>query len=305
MILTPYDPDALLMKARLFINRAHDNARDFEERAFWAVSSLELLGKAALSRISPLLIANPTDDGASLLIASGAVTDDQKFSSVQAKAVWSRCQRVVRPFEQKEAQLLSADRNAYIHAATVGFDAVPERVWWQRFWGQAAILLEHLGVSVVEFVGAAAEPAVAAHLARNKETLVNRLNALLERARVTLAQREAGTLSTRLEVEWSSFVLNPFIYSTDGKCPACDATGQLVGDEVLSREPVYLEDADGVESIALDLVIGSMDFRCPHCHLALETLDLLTQAGFDDTFTVEGDPEDYYDFSEGPEYMNE
>ena len=83
--LMPYDSEGLWLKARLFINRAMDDSTEFEEAAFWACCALELLGKSALSRVSPLLIALPTDDGNSLLIASGAVEDADSFVTVQAK----------------------------------------------------------------------------------------------------------------------------------------------------------------------------------------------------------------------------
>jgi hypothetical protein len=47
--------------------------RSFDEQALWASAALELLGKAALSRMSPLLIAEPTEDGANILIATGLI----------------------------------------------------------------------------------------------------------------------------------------------------------------------------------------------------------------------------------------
>ena len=78
----PYDPDALWAKSRLFINRAMDESTEFEEAAFWACCSLELLGKCALAHISPLLIAIPTDDGMSLMVASGAVEDPERTAFI-------------------------------------------------------------------------------------------------------------------------------------------------------------------------------------------------------------------------------
>lgn len=59
------DPDALWLKARLFINHAMDagEPRSYDERALWASLALELLGKAALARVSPLLIAQPNEEG--------------------------------------------------------------------------------------------------------------------------------------------------------------------------------------------------------------------------------------------------
>jgi len=81
------------MKSRLFINRAMDSAenRSFDEQALWASLSLELLAKAALARVSPLLIATPNEEGTNLLIASGLVEGEANFQSAPAKTVFTRC----------------------------------------------------------------------------------------------------------------------------------------------------------------------------------------------------------------------
>ena len=99
----PWNSDDLWMKAKLFINYTLDDepGRSFDERALWASLSLELLGKAALSRASPLSIATPTEDGKNLLAAAGLtdepgdVQDDRSVDDLQALR---RCvQAVQRP----------------------------------------------------------------------------------------------------------------------------------------------------------------------------------------------------------------
>ena len=180
------DPKGLWMKARLFINRALDRDRDFGEQAFWACSSLELLGKSALANISPMLIANPADDGSSLLVASGAITG--RASTVPAKAVWSRCERAFKPFSMKEAKKLSFGRNEYIHAAGQGFDSIRPEIWWQHFWSQAIILIQYLGKDLEEFVDAGdveeAKNAINArkdNLRRQYEARLSHASRMLER----------------------------------------------------------------------------------------------------------------------------
>jgi hypothetical protein len=56
-VIAPYDHEALWSKAQVFLNRAMDPepGRSFDEQALWASAALELLGKAALARVSPLL----------------------------------------------------------------------------------------------------------------------------------------------------------------------------------------------------------------------------------------------------------
>jgi hypothetical protein len=54
-VIAPYDHEALWSKAKVFLNRAMDpdSGRAFDEQALWAAAALELLGKAALARVSP------------------------------------------------------------------------------------------------------------------------------------------------------------------------------------------------------------------------------------------------------------
>lgn len=307
-MITPWDADALWLKSRMFINRAMDSDREFEEQAFWASAALELLGKAALARISPTLIAHPDDDGHSILIASGAVDYTGSFSCVQAKAIWSRCARAFRTFNVSEAKKIAAGRNEYIHSIGVGFDAIPQAQWWPRYWAQAFILIEHLDQTVPDFVGGARAAEVDGHLAANKQYIERRLATLVERANSLLGRHRAGALSSRLEAEWVLFSAADYQYSESRECPACGSEGLVSGDDVVESHVEYAvrhrHDPEDrfydPRSVTLD--ISPYEFRCPTCHLVLDEAELLEQAGVGHLFSAEGDLEDYYD---GPEYENE
>ena len=54
----------------------------------WASAALELLGKAALARVSPLLIAAPNEEGLNILIATGLIEGNAKFVSVSASTIF-------------------------------------------------------------------------------------------------------------------------------------------------------------------------------------------------------------------------
>lgn len=303
----PWDAEALWLKARMFINRAMDNDREFEEQAFWASAALELLGKAALARISPMLIAHPDDDGRSILVASGAIDFTGSFSSVQAKAIWSRCARAFRPFNETEAKKIAAGRNEYIHSTGLGFDSIPQAQWWPRYWAQAFILVEHLDQTITDFVGSARSDQVDAHLAANREYLERRLATLIERAKSLLSRHRSGSLSSRLEAEWALFSAGQSTYSESRECPACGSDGVVGGDEVVESHIEYLSYSSDPEDLFFDprtitLDIAPDEFRCSTCHLVLIDPELLEEAGLEEYFQAEGDPED---FTDEPEYENE
>jgi hypothetical protein len=127
----PYDHEALWIKAKLFINRAmDDDFRSFDEQALWAALALELLAKAALARVSPLLVAEPHEEGTNLLIASGLIAGEARFTSVRAKTLFARCHKAFKPFDQTEAIKIINGRNEYLHGSGTGFIAIPPNQWW-------------------------------------------------------------------------------------------------------------------------------------------------------------------------------
>jgi len=295
-----FDPDGLWIKSKLFINRAMDAEREFEERAFWACSALELLGKCALAKVSTLLIANPVDDGNSLLVASGLTQGSA--TSVPAKAVWSRCQRAFKPFSEAEAKKLSIGRNEYIHAAGIGFDTVPAHAWWPRFWSQAVILLHHMGLVIDDYVDTSHVNVVNAALATRKEIVRQQLEARLERSRTMLSQSLAETLSPRQLKEWGQKTYYLTTYSSLAECAACGSEANLYGDEVVDKNVVYGSGDWGEPDVQVTLTIAPVALVCDECRLDLSDYDLLVEAGLDEGFDVEGSADD---IEYEPEYNNE
>lgn len=301
--MSPFDADGLWLKARMFINRAMDPHRDFEEQAFWACAALELLGKAALSHVSPLLIANPSDDGKSLLAASGAF-GAADATSIQAKAVWARSSRLFKPFSESEAKKLSVGRNEYIHSASIGFEAIPEHAWWPAYWAQAVILLQHLDQEVADFVGAMEALAVEKHLATQRSNLARQLEARLEHARSMLQRHNADTLSARMASQWASFALPVGAFSTEATCPACGTEdAELGGDEkgVVSVGEFEDDERGIIDAMIVTVEVFTQFLACPVCHLVIDDYELLVEADVETAFNAEGDIDDlHYE-----EYNNE
>ena len=180
----PYDHAAFWVEAKLFLNHAMDSdePRTFDERALWASIALELLAKASLALVSPLLIAAPTEDGTNLLIASGLMRGDIRFNSVNAHTLYSRCHKAFKPFSAKEAQAITHARNEYLHGGGVGFTVVPADVWWSRYWSQATILVHALDKDIEDLVGVERVPIVEKYLAQNSKNLEHRFQMLTARA---------------------------------------------------------------------------------------------------------------------------
>ena len=308
----PYDHKALWIKAKLFINRAMDeDFRSFDEQALWAALALELLAKAALARVSPLLVAEPTEDGANLLIASGLISGNARFTSVRAKTLFARCHKAFKPFDQAEATKIINGRNEYLHSSGTGFMAIPPKAWWPRYWAQAATLITALDEAIVDFVGGDRERIVTDHLEQNAKNIEQRTEALIERAKQRLQQQREGTLPARVAAEWRAGVDRTagLTYNEATDCPTCDSDGLLEGDDVDNADMDYQDYNYGLNDLETDslgisvtVTVNADYFSCSTCGLVLESYELLNQAGLPTTFETEGDTGELF---QEPDYGND
>ena len=264
----------------------------------WAALAMELIGKSALSRANPLLIASPTEDGKNLLAASGLVGGEATFKTILARTVYERCSKAFKPFDSARAMRISEERNAYLHAAEPGFSEKPEDVWWSEFWGQAHILVEANDKDLHEFVGAAAVAQVEKHLARNKEHIKNVVQCRVERA-----TQKWSLLSTTTLPDVSPWQLMAGLrYSTVTSCPVCNRNALLEGEDAEDIEVDYAGNYD--EEPYTPTATGTVhpvNFSCPTCGLVLDSWELLNEANLDEPFEVEIDDPYIYE----PDYGND
>lgn len=304
----PWDAEAMLLKAKLFLNHAMDHGeehRDFDERALWASLALELLAKAALARVSPVLIAAPNEEGNSLLVASGLVEGDVRFMSVQAKTLFSRCSKAFKPFNDKEAQAIAAARNEYLHGAAPSFTTIPAEAWWPRYWAQAHILIHACDRVLEDIVGNDRVGLVEDYLAKNKRNIEHRLEMLLERARQQLARHDSGQMRAGEAAEWSRYrpgALSAGLhYSTAQTCPACGDAGLLEGEDIDDAQAHHQQVAEDAYDSWMELTIGSSYFSCDRCHLVLDSYELVEASDLPASFDATGEIGDFWE----PEYGND
>ncbi|MBW3649585.1 MAG: hypothetical protein KY458_03365 [Actinobacteria bacterium] len=295
MTAKPFDHESLWLKAKSFINRsfAAADTGDFDEAALWASCALELLGKAALSKVSPLLVADPSDDGKSLLIAAGLSSDFAGFKSIQAKAVFSRCARAFPPFSELRANQIAVNRNEELHSGGLPFAAVHQDVWWQTFWALATVLAQARDRTLDELVPANRVKTVEEHLARNAENIKLRVESLIQRATQRLQLLDAAVLTAQVHAELSARAAAISLeHLASHRCPACGGIGFLHGDYVGESDVQYdYEDATATET--LTVLVES--FSCENCGLVLPEQEFIAVAELPDTFIVEREYEPEYD----------
>ena len=292
---SPCDPIGLWMKARVHLNRSFAAREDghFEESGLWAASALELLAKAALANVTPVLIADPSDEhGRSMLAAAGLTKDFGKFKSIQAFTAFKRCARAFKPFNETEANNIAQMRNAELHSALSPFTGIDQDAFWQQYWSQAVLLVHAQDKTLEDLVGRHQVSAIEAHVARNRANLAARVEAQVTRAK----QRYEAAVTSRDAVAEIAEINRrdelPYEFRSSTRCPACGETAWLLGDSA-DQVDVEYDYEDGTAKELLTVWVEG--FECEECGLHLDGAEYVEAAGLPDNFEDDRPYEPGYD----------
>lgn len=302
---TTFSHEALWLKAKLFMNYAMDpdEQRTFDERALWASLSFELLAKAALSKHSPLLIADIREDGIDLLTAAGLIPGENTLITISAKTVMSRCHLAFRPFRDAEAMAIIRNRNEYLHTGKPNFTDIPEAAWWPRYWAQVRILVNALDLEIADLVGPKCVAKVEAYLVQNRKNIEERVEMLIARAKQAFERKNSGIFNRHEAAVWDrqTSLRQNLGYSAAEPCPACNGVGLLEGEDVLDSNVQVEQSSDDDYDAWLEVTVASDYFSCPVCHLVLDGFELISQTKISESFKDVGDIAEHME----PEYGND
>lgn len=151
----PWSTDALLAKAKIWSGRMHEAETNGSEQGIFSAITLELLARAALSNISPILLADEKN-WRNLSYAIGENTTAKKFtpSSIGIKEVISR----LADYDSKntlEIQNFCAlhfdKRNSEFHSGEMAFIEYESSSWLPRFYQAAEVFLNKAGSNIENF----------------------------------------------------------------------------------------------------------------------------------------------------------
>lgn len=307
-----FSPDALYAKSKVYILRglrALDSA-DRDEYQLWASLALELLGKSALSRVHPALIADPTHP-ASLFAACGRpISPDTK--TITAKTLFERLSHIDKNFDslhQKFCEQMAIRRNAELHSGESPFSGMSAESWEREYWGAVEIVLGMQDETLDSWLGAEKAEAPTIIIKQAEEAVGFAVTNRLARSRAAFEARHK-TEASRLEAIHSSQSLPWADHSWDGRdrvrCPACGALA-FVGGTLWEEEVVDSnndEPEPGSYEQPWEIVQKSFTveaFHCPTCGLTLSGTKEIAAAGLKDEFVHEEEREMEFE----PDYGND
>jgi hypothetical protein len=137
--------EALYNKSRVFMRRGlrANQGGDLDEYQLWASLALELLGKSALAKVHPTLIADPTHFQS--LFAACGVHLSPDVKTISAKTLFERLSHLIRDFDtrtHKICEQMATRRNADLHSGEAPFAAMSPEAWEKGFWYAAHLFVE-------------------------------------------------------------------------------------------------------------------------------------------------------------------
>ncbi len=298
MTSSDWSQDALLIKAQIYSERALQSDRNSSLFPFWASLTLELIGRATLSSIHPVLIADPRE-GNNILHAFGFPSKKGNAKTIGAKTVFVRLKTIVPDFneaEDKFCQSFINMRNEELHSGTPIFEDLSTNSWLTSFYHSCKILLEFQERSLQDLFGSE-EAEVAEHMiVEGMKELESQI-----KKRISDYRTNFGKLTSKIRqdrIDTSHQKIEEFIRIEDIRsnhkielCPSCKNEALLIGRYISESEPKVVDD-----EILIHHNLLPIEFRCFCCNLKLEGNGELIIADLGGQFAIENysDPMDYY-----------
>ena len=295
----PWSAEALFNKAQLYTEMMLSFPHDDWKFTLWSTLSLELLARAALSNVSPTLLADSKDSWNNLLYSLGNQPKAKTFrpKSIDISEVFRRLQEVIQDFTPELEVFCRghlSKRNEELHSGAAPFVAVSENSWLPTYYRACAILLDSMEDGLEGFLGSSEATVAEAMIEAAKDESAKSIREAINAHQLvwdTNSSEEKENL-VLLSTTWATRQTGHRV-----SCPSCECAA------ILSGLPI----APPLKSFGDDKIIETQEylpsrFECVACGLKISGLSRLSAAGLGDTFNARFYygvdeyfvPEDYY-----------
>ncbi len=300
-----WSSESLYNKAKLYAQRAHDESVESPLFGFWVSLSLELVARAALAQIHPVLLADPREPD-NIQYAFG-ITPKNLPKSIAAKTVFARCSVFISGFTDKMSAhclIMAERRNSELHSGAAAFEGIDNSKWLPTTYEVLEVLLAFMKRDFDDFLGTEHGRFAAEAVKDRRDTIRKDVQSKLSAARKMYAEHSPEWVTEHLAK--FSPVMDLSIKGSRlrqrAECPAC-GNPAVVGGEGVGRSPVKIDEQGG--TISREVRVLPNAFKCLFCQLELAGYQELREAGLGTIYVVEEqedpieffgiDPEEYVD----------
>jgi hypothetical protein len=289
----PWASDILLRKAQRYAEEMLTHTRDEWRFALLSTFVLEFIGRAALAKVSPTLLAE-SKDWNNLYFALGFTPNTKKFipRSINISAVFDRLQVILPSFTpelQGFATVHLNRRNEELHTGGTPLDGI-ETTWLSSYYHTCEVLLTSMCEDLTSVFGGSetkfAKKLITAAANKSAKTVHKTIN-----AHKTAWQSKTPEETAILASQASHWAMRQSGHRVS--CPACNSDALLTGAPISA--PQLKLDADE------NLIVEKQEFlpakfECIACQLKIAGYSHLNACGLGMTYTATStyDAAEYY-----------
>lgn len=274
----PLSEEAFIDKARLFVAEMNAQPAESWQQRLWAALSLEVIARAALAHVSPVLLV-PAQKWENLLYALGKSDTPVGPPAIRTAQVLERLQKLIPNLGSDTlsfCESLTHWRNLTLHSASLGPEMQHRGEWLPRFYLSCRMLLESMGhqISDVFQNPESIEQAIQSLQDATTQSVQNDINEHRERwsEKTESEQMKLRSKST----EWAAPSVGHVV-----DCPACQARSLVKGDKIA---PVRIEVTED-HIISRQTMLPS-SFECIACGLKISGYSRLLACDLGSQFTM-------------------
>ncbi|MGH1478963.1 MAG: hypothetical protein ACRBM6_09630 [Geminicoccales bacterium] len=276
-----WNADAIYAKAERYVQKMQTTEVDSWEYALWSSLSLELLARAALANVNPVLLAETGKNWDSLYQSLGYTPKAERFSpkSISTNEVVSRLRSIFEGFTTDDEKFCirhTGKRNSELHSGEAAFEGVDKANWQAEFYVTCSSMLATMDMSLADFIGAeeaaVAEKIIAAWTDSSAKAVLGDVEAY----RKVWNDKDAGEREGLVAAAkaWASRQWGHRV-----NCPACTTVALVQGEAV----------SDPTQSLKDDEITETQHYlpnqlECIACGLKVSGLSKLTAVGLADRY---------------------
>lgn len=288
-----WSKESLFAKAQLYAEVMFENQDNNWQFGLWSAFVVEMLVRAAVANVSPVLLAD-SKDWNNLLHALDKPTKKQKFvaKSASITELIQRVEDLIDGFTREHSNFCAsqvARRNSEVHSGNMPFENLGTSSWLPSFFTVSQILANEIGESLESLFGNEVAEQAKEEISALKDDTANTVRGKITAHKTVWrdktpeeqeqARQQADTVSLRH-------------YGHRVNCPACGSTALLQGKAAGEAKKEVSDDG-----IIERQVMRPETFQCVACGLKINGYSKLRAANLGDTYisTSQYDAIEYFD----------
>lgn len=304
--------DALFTKAKLYAEKAFTEEKDSPFFGIFMTFSFELLSRAAIANIHPVLLAEQDAKQGNILYALGINCSTKSPKSIPISKVIDLCKDQIKDFSDemsKWALLLIDRRNEELHSGGAAFSDFNQDKWIVELYRMCKVLTESMGESMETYLGTDRCEEAMSIISDYDSKIMKQVKDKIAFRKKTFEedyQNQKNDIDKKILKVHFDITAKTHMGFHKVTCPCCGNEATIHGKESsFSREKIE----DDYVTIKRDVIPNS--FQCDICGLKLSSYGELKVAGlplhYTNTYTY--DPIDYFGIDihseDGTDYYEE